>query len=780
MTLVREFDLFLTAGRGLPLLINVNQFDSGEEWHFTLYKGDGTQYIPSTGAIVGIKSDGLGIINSGTVVDGKVVIVETQQMTAAVGKATFELTIDSGTHGTANFNVLVEPKPGNNADLSDSDLSLIQEALNAVSPLPTGGTVGQVLTKTAQGSTWSDAGTPTQAQVAEAVSDWADENITVTTGVVIDQSLSVQGAAADAKKTGDEISDLKSAIALTDSNVIDGSITLKSNAFVNGTYNGSSFTTVNAKRIRTNAGIKVNKGSKITITPNTQSVEYDLFDRVAYTGDLNQDYTRTYSSSWVTTQQEIIVPNDKYVFFILKNSDDTALTPSDLTAVITVNNSYAYMLGERLKNYSEKAIFRAKPNWIDGFKIGSTGYRNASEGACVTSFYDVKQGDVIQYDLKFDNTTTWFIAFYTSTAYSASNFVAANSVNSINGAKKGTYIVPTDGYVVFTSKTSYPSRIMFADYIPDYVYDEKKAIPAYWSDTLDSVVSTARQNALTIGENVVDFFFITDAHWSYNAKHSPQIINKLSSMLKAHNVVFGGDIITGTQSTRELALNEVYGFYDLFENHIDLLSTIGNHDLNNNNGTTSAELTINEAYPLYIKSAERFAVTDKQVMGAVYDDESQKTRLIQFLHPTSSYSDSNVTSWLLAKIAEKTGWTVIVISHAYWNSMPAGTDLSANTASINLGKQIADTLAASDNNGFWLCGHTHRDFNSSVTSDTGHTLTIICSTTDAYMYGGSDGGPQMTLGTTTEQAFDFVQIDTKNRKVYTTRIGAGSNRVVEY
>lgn len=212
MTLVREFDLFLTAGRGLPLLINVNQFDSGEEWHFTLYKGDGTQYIPSTGAIVGIKSDGLGIINSGTVVDGKVVIVETQQMTAAVGKATFELTIDSGTHGTANFNVLVEPKPGNNADLSDSDLSLIQEALNAVSPLPTGGTVGQVLTKTAQGSTWSDAGTPTQAQVAEAVSDWADENITVTTGVVIDQSLSVQGAAADAKKTGDEISDLKSAI----------------------------------------------------------------------------------------------------------------------------------------------------------------------------------------------------------------------------------------------------------------------------------------------------------------------------------------------------------------------------------------------------------------------------------------------------------------------------------------------------------------------------------------------------------------------------------------
>ena len=213
MTLVREFNLYLTAGRTIPLVINVNQFDSGEQWAFTVYKEDGTQYIPSTGAIVGIKSDNLGIINSGTVDEnGRVIITETQQMTASVGKAVFELTLDSGTHGTANFVVLVEEKPGNNADLSDSDISLIQEALNAVSPLPTGGTVGQVLTKTAQGSAWSDAGTPTQAQVAEAVSDWADEHITVETGVVIDNSLSVAGAAADSKKVGDEISDLKSTL----------------------------------------------------------------------------------------------------------------------------------------------------------------------------------------------------------------------------------------------------------------------------------------------------------------------------------------------------------------------------------------------------------------------------------------------------------------------------------------------------------------------------------------------------------------------------------------
>ena len=211
--ITRNFNLNLYAGNSSPLVINVNQYDNGEQWVFTLYDENGVQYTPSTGAIVGIKSDGLGIINTGSVVDGKVVINETQQMTAAIGKATFELMLDSQSHGTANFVVLVEPKPGDNASLSESDLSLIQEALNATSPLPTGGTVGQVLTKTANGSAWSDAGTPTQEQVAEAVSDWADENITVETGVVIDNSLSVSGAAADSAKVGQELSDLKSQIA---------------------------------------------------------------------------------------------------------------------------------------------------------------------------------------------------------------------------------------------------------------------------------------------------------------------------------------------------------------------------------------------------------------------------------------------------------------------------------------------------------------------------------------------------------------------------------------
>lgn len=184
MTIQRHFKLALTAGHTIPLVINANQYDSGEQWLFTLYN-DGVRYTPSSGAIVGIKADRLGIINTGTVdANGRVVINETRQMTAAIGKNIFELLIDDQTHGTANFMVLVEPRPGDNADLSESDYSLFEEAIQGTS----------------------------QAAIKAGVQEWMDENLTDPTDPIVDASLSLSGAAADAKKTGDEILALKSAI----------------------------------------------------------------------------------------------------------------------------------------------------------------------------------------------------------------------------------------------------------------------------------------------------------------------------------------------------------------------------------------------------------------------------------------------------------------------------------------------------------------------------------------------------------------------------------------
>ena len=100
----------------------------------------------------------------------------------------------------------------------------IKTAIDAVSitlnsRVPAPSAAGKFLQTDSNGnSTWGAAASPTD--VVNAVEDWMDENITGATGaVVIDSSLSVQGAAAESKTVGDalssqgeEIGNVKSAI----------------------------------------------------------------------------------------------------------------------------------------------------------------------------------------------------------------------------------------------------------------------------------------------------------------------------------------------------------------------------------------------------------------------------------------------------------------------------------------------------------------------------------------------------------------------------------------
>ena len=52
--------------------------------------------------------------------------------------------------------------------------------------------------------------------IKTAVEEWLAENVDPETGYVLDKTLSIEGAAADAKAAGDEIGDLKSAISSMD------------------------------------------------------------------------------------------------------------------------------------------------------------------------------------------------------------------------------------------------------------------------------------------------------------------------------------------------------------------------------------------------------------------------------------------------------------------------------------------------------------------------------------------------------------------------------------
>lgn len=172
ITHARKIDMYPAS---VPVIIHLSQYDDDFTIEFTLYSSVGTFTIESntTAKIRGTKKDGNGYSASASIniTQKKVTVTGNQQMTAIAGRNVYELVLtrDNKVLSTANFILDVEPA-AMDANTVPSE-SVIQE-------------------------------------IGEAVTAYLDEH-----DIVIDPTLTQSGKAADAKKTGDEIADLKSDIS---------------------------------------------------------------------------------------------------------------------------------------------------------------------------------------------------------------------------------------------------------------------------------------------------------------------------------------------------------------------------------------------------------------------------------------------------------------------------------------------------------------------------------------------------------------------------------------
>ena len=129
--IIRDFEICIIPNSTIQRIINANQYDKGEVWRFTLHDENGIKIVPTDASIIGIKPDNKIIALAGTIDEnGRVCITETEQMTAAIGISKYEITFDGGTHGTYNFNVSVEEKPGVDGIVSDSEIAIFQQAIS--------------------------------------------------------------------------------------------------------------------------------------------------------------------------------------------------------------------------------------------------------------------------------------------------------------------------------------------------------------------------------------------------------------------------------------------------------------------------------------------------------------------------------------------------------------------------------------------------------------------------------------------------------------------------
>lgn len=200
--------------------------------------------------------DGLAIVANGNthaaIASGQFVYVKNHGSLAeglyvansAIGTNATLTTSNLTADGSGGLNAL-KAKIGNvgNTDLQSQVTSLNSNKIDK----PTSVAAGKFLQTDSNGdAVWGNAASPTD--VANAVTDWLDDNIPTGQTVAVDQSLTVSGAAADAKVVGGGISDLKSAInAIDDTNILVGA------TWQQGLWDGlSTFSnnTVNASNLR--------------------------------------------------------------------------------------------------------------------------------------------------------------------------------------------------------------------------------------------------------------------------------------------------------------------------------------------------------------------------------------------------------------------------------------------------------------------------------------------------------------------------------------------------
>lgn len=169
-----------------PAIVRCSQYDKdSRSIEFSLFNGKepfalGDGYVVT---VRGTKQDGNAFEYDCSIVDTNAVFSINQQMTLFAGKYPCELRIVVGDEilGSANFYLYVEKSPmDEDSAISESDLPVYEKLL-------------------------------LDAQ-SKNVSDWLEENISQETGYVIDTSLSVSGAAADAKVVGDEIQRIEAEI----------------------------------------------------------------------------------------------------------------------------------------------------------------------------------------------------------------------------------------------------------------------------------------------------------------------------------------------------------------------------------------------------------------------------------------------------------------------------------------------------------------------------------------------------------------------------------------
>ena len=294
----------------------------------------------------------------------------------------------------------------------------------------------------------------------------------------------------------------------------------------------------------------------------------------------------------------------------------------------------------------------------------------------------------------------------------------------------------------------------------------------YWDSHIDQKCAAVNKLAEEGGDAVTSLVFITDMHIPSNALVSPELARRVVARTNASMVVFGGDAINAeTNKDDALAmLRFVRSGLDGTELHF----VRGNHDANTEGKSATKRYEISSAEFLELTSGVR-ELREYGSLDYCRDDKTRKVRFI-FLDtgaPNSARISLDQLDWLKKRILElDEEWTVLGFAHQFFS-----TNVNFDSNGMRI-KRVLNSVydSAKAQIAGVISGHIHCD--RVEFSYKGYPMIAV--TNDAHLQPGAGDQFPRKLGTTTEQAFDVVTLDTRKKMIYLTRIGAGVDRAFQY
>lgn len=341
-----------------------------------------------------------------------------------------------------------------------------------------------------------------------------------------------------------------------------------------------------------------------------------------------------------------------------------------------------------------------------------------------------------------------------------SNGVSANATIQVERGTESTYYVPHETAVDDVARGEI-QEIAGGDY------------PSYFDAQMQSALALIKANEETVGKNGDSFVFITDPHWDFNVKHSPDLIHHIANKTSVRNVICGGDALDSGSKAYEIAKG--YDFMRRFK-FVEggLKFVIGNHDSNKNQHADSSYwLSCEQMYAIFHAPA-KMEMHDFYMPSGVdnfpysryyFDVPATNTRYIVCGAAYGSITADEVT-WITAQVTDNPSMNFVIIGHFLYDT--------STLALSSAGQSIAAIADAHSNVKAIITGHIHAD----IETYTDGGVPVIATDTDAASRLGTLNPNTATIGTVTELAFDTITVDFSTKSVRTARIGRGLNRIV--